>query len=366
MRLKDLAKIVQKIAPADLACDWDNPGLQVGSLDQKVTRIGLALDATEKTLASAAQAGCDLLFSHHPLIFKAIKKIDISSYPGTVIAKAASLGIAVFSAHTNWDSSAQGVAQALADRLGLENREPLEPVSRNFLKLVVFVPAGYEPQVREAVFKAGCGVVGDYDDCWFGSRGEGGYRVPPDGQPFIGEKGRETRTGESRLEIILPPSLADLAAATVRASHPYEEPAFEFHSISIPGRSEGAGLLARWPETRNLLLELHKAGFSSYKWAGPEPLEVSKVALLPGSGGDYLYLAKARGAEVLITADTKYNQALDSESLGLTLVDLGHFETEWPGVEKLAGILEAELRRMNFEVDCLVLNQPCPWRYHAK
>lgn len=366
MRLKYLAQIVQKIAPIDLACDWDNPGLQVGSPDQKIKRIGLALDATEKTLQAAAKAGCDLLFSHHPLIFKAIKKIDISSYPGTVIAKAISLGIAVFSAHTNWDSSSQGVAQALADRLGLEEREPLEPISRNFLKLVVFVPTGYEPQVREAVFKTGGGAIGDYDNCWFGSRGEGGYRAPMDGQPFIGDKGLKARTGESRLEIILPPSLADQAAAAVRASHPYEEPAFEFHSISVPGCGEGAGLLGRWPEARNLLRGLDQAGFSSYKWAGPEPLAVSKVALLPGSGGDYLYLAKARGAEVLITADAKYNQALDSESLGLTLVDLGHYETEWPGVARLAEVLEAELKRMNLEVDCIVLDQTSPWSYHAK
>ena len=363
MRIKDLATIIQRLAPSDLAFDWDNPGLQVGSLNQEISRIGLALDATDKTLDAAIQAGCDLLFTHHPLIFKAIKKIDPDSYPGTIIARAISAGLAIFSAHTNWDSASRGVAQALADRLGLEEREPLEPISRDFLKLVVFVPAGYENQIRAALFETGCGVIGDYDHCWFGAPGEGGYRVPPAGRPFIGQPGQETRTRENRLEVILPAGQADRAVAAVRENHPYEEPAFEFHAVKVPGRDEGLGLLGLWPEERDLLDELAKAGFGAYKWAGLEPKRVRKVALLPGSGGDYIYLAKARGAEALITGDAKYNQALDSESLGLCLVDLGHYETEWPGVEQLASLLSEELNRLEPEVECLLLNQTGPWHY---
>lgn len=366
MRIKDLATIIQRLAPPDLAFDWDNPGLQVGSLKQEISRIGLALDATDKTLDAAIRAGCDLLFTHHPLIFKAIKKIDPDTYPGTVIARAISAGLAIFSAHTNWDSASQGVAQALADRLGLEGREPLEAISRDFLKLVVFVPAGYEKPLRDALFEAGGGVIGDYDHCWFGARGEGGYRVPPGASPFIGEAGREARARESRLEVILPAALADQAAAAVRKNHPYEEPAFEFHAVKVPGPNEGLGLLGLWPEERNLLSELDKAGFKAYKWAGPAPQRVRRVALLPGSGGDYIYLAKARGADVLITGDVKYNQALDSESLGISLVDLGHYETEWPGVEQLADLLNKELSALYPEVECLLLEQGGPWHYQSE
>lgn len=362
MLVRDLMKIIHRVAPPDLAAEWDNSGLQIGSPLQPVSKIGLALDVTPQTLQEALRLDCDLLLAHHPLIFKPLKNIQTDREPGSLIQMALAGGLAVVAAHTNWDSARRGVAQALASWLGLKNCRPLEATGRDFCKLVVFVPLGYESRVRAALFEAGAGHIGDYDRSWFGSPGEGGYRVPKGGQPFIGEPGLETRTSESRVEVIVPRSLADQAARAVLASHPYEEPAFEFHQVKIYGRDQGLGLIGEWNQERDWLAEMARLN-PAYKMAGPNRSLVKQVALLPGSGGSYAKLAHSQGAEAYITGDVSYHDALTAEGLGLSLVDVGHFESEWPGVLRLAEVLREELAREKIEVTCEVLEQSPVWHY---
>lgn len=364
MQVRDFIQIIHRLAPPDLACDWDNSGLQAGSPAAEIKKIGLALDATVTTVAEALDLGCDLLFAHHPLIFKPLKNISPATVEGAVLSRAISGGLAIFSAHTNWDAAAGGVAAALADLLGLEDRRPLEPGARDFYKLVVFVPQAYEAALKEALFAAGAGAVGDYDRCWFSAPGAGGFRVPPEARPFVGEPGSEAGVSESRLEVIVPRALADRAASAIFKTHPYEEPAFEFYPIKIYGRDQGLGLIGHWPDGRDLLAECReKLGLSAFRCAGPEAGRVKTVALLPGSGGSYIRLAKACGAEALITGDVGYHQALEAEHLGLSLLDLGHYETEWPSVLRLKEVLSKEFTRRNEAVECCLLKQRSPWRY---
>lgn len=366
MLIKDFIKIIHRLAPPDLAADWDNSGLQVGSANRAVRRVGLALDATLETVASAVDKNCDLLLAHHPLIFRPLKNMQTDHGPAAVIKAAVKSDLTVFSAHTNWDSAARGVAPALAEVLELADGRPLEPAARDFYKLVVFVPAGYEGRMRRALFEAGAGQIGDYDRCWFAAPGQGGFGVPPDGRPFIGRPGQEARTRESRLEVVVPPALVEAAAEAVRSSHPYQEPAFEFQAVKIYGQGQGLGLVGDWNPPRDLLTELGRhLGFPAFKWAGVKPGRVGRVALLPGSGGDFGRLARQRGAEVLITGDVSYHQALEAADLGLTLVDLGHYETEWPGVRRLARLLSGELDCLNLDVECLLLEQRPAWNYQA-
>ena len=363
MKLKDLAALVHCLAPPDLASDWDNSGLQVGDWDQPVTRIGLALDATLATVARAEAAGCDLLLTHHPLIFRPLKNLDRHSGPGAVIWAAQAAGLAVFSLHTNWDQATGGVAGALADHLELTADRPLIPAARELYKLVVFVPPGHEERIKEALFAAGAGVLGDYERTWFAAPGEGGFQVPAGGRPFIGRPGEEARVRESRLEVLVPAARVEKAALVVRAAHPYEEPAFEFQAVRIYPPGQGLGLLARWSPARDLFEELgRRPEFAGFKWAGPRPGRVERLALLPGSGGSYAALARRLGAEAFLTGDASYHQALEAEALGLTLVDLGHFETEWPGLRRLAERLAALLAQAGFEVACQVLDQAPAWR----
>jgi dinuclear metal center YbgI/SA1388 family protein len=363
MKLKGLAGLVHGLAPPDLALDWGNSGLQVGDWDQPVTRVGLALDATLDTVARAEAAGCDLLLTHHPLIFHPLKNLDRHRGPGAVIWAAQAAGLAVFALHTNWDQAAGGVAEALADHLELTAERPLVPAAREFQKLVVFVPFGYEDQVKAALFEAGAGVLGDYERTWFAAPGEGGFQAPAGGRPFIGRPGEEARAGENRLEVLIPAARAEEAALAVWKAHPYEEPAFAFHSVKICSPGQGLGLLARWRPARDLFEELgRRPEFAGFKWAGPRPGRVGRLALLPGSGGSYAALARRLGAEALLTGDASYHQALEAEALGLTLVDLGHFETEWPGLARLGERLAALLDRAGGGVACQVLDQSPAWR----
>ncbi|UQZ89984.1 Nif3-like dinuclear metal center hexameric protein [Deltaproteobacteria bacterium Smac51] len=364
MRVRDFIQIIHQLAPPDLAMEWDNSGLQVGSLTSEVKKIGLALDATSQTVSEALDSGCNLLLTHHPLIFKPLKNISTNTMNGEIIRRALAGGLSIFAAHTNWDSVSQGVAGALADLLELEDRRPLEPAARDFFKLVIYVPAGYEAEVKKAVFEAGAGTIGDYDRCWFSASGEGGFRVPPDGAPFIGQPGQEARTRESRLEVIVPKGLADRAVLAVLKSHPYSEPAFELYPVKTYARDHGAGLIGSWPSGRDILAECRaRLGLGGFKWAGPEPGRVKTVALLPGSGGSYMNLAKSQGAEVLITGDVGYHQALEAEHLGITILDLGHYETEWPGVVRLKNLLAEEFEKRNLAVECRLLTQERPWHY---
>ena len=363
MKLKDLANLVHRLAPPELASDWDNSGLQVGDLDQPVTRIGLAMDATLATVARAEALGCDLLLTHHPLIFSPLKSVNRHSGPGAVIWAAQAAGMAVFALHTNWDQAAGGVAQALADHLELTAERPMLPASREFQKLVVFVPSGHETPVKEALFEAGAGVLGDYQRTWFAAPGEGGFQVPADGRPFIGRPGEEAKTRENRLEVLVPAARVEEAALAVRAAHPYEEPAFEFQAVKIFPPGQGFGLVASWSPARDLFEELgRRPEFAGFKWAGPRPDRVGRVALLPGSGGGHAALARRLGAEAFLTGDVGYHQALEAAALGLTLVDLGHFETEWPGLIRLGERLAALLARAGGEAVCQVLEEAPVWR----
>jgi putative NIF3 family GTP cyclohydrolase 1 type 2 len=364
MLVRDFMRIVHRLAPPDLALEWDNSGLQAGSPEAAVTKIGLALDATRGTVEDALAAGCDLLCTHHPLIFKPLKRIDTGSQEGAALSLAARGGLSIFAAHTNWDAAPLGVADALADLLELEERRPLEPLARDFYKLVVFTPKGYEGKLREALFEAGAGRIGDYDRTWFSVPGEGGFRAPQGGRPFVGAPGAEARTPESRLELILPRARAGEAVRAVFQNHPYEEPAFELHPIKIYGRHEGPGLLGLWPHGRDPLAECReKFGPGLFKYCGPKTKtgRVKRVALMPCSGGSYIRLAKNSGAEVLVTGDVGYHQALEAEHLGLMVLDLGHFETEWPGLVRLKDLLTREFRERGETLECLLLTQTGPW-----
>ncbi len=363
MRLFELVELIQTLAPSDLAEQWDNPGLQVGSLGKEITRIGFALDATLPIVKQAIEKGCDLLLAHHPLIFKPLKNINFQNETGAIVEIAAQNGLAIYAAHTNWDSSPQGVGQALADFLGLDSLEPLQAAERDFYKVVVFVPPSHADVLRQAIFAVGAGQIGAYDKCSFAAPGEGGFRSPSESRPFIGEPGSVSTTAELRLELILPAKLAPQVSQAIFAHHPYEEPAFEFYPIKTMGPETGLGRMAIWPEARDLLAELKRLGLP-FKWAGPAPRHVRRVALLPGSGGSFVALAKAKGAEALITGDAGHHHALEAQALGLSLIDLGHHGTEWPGVIQLERLLRKKLLQAGrTEVECLLLAQPDPWCY---
>ncbi|MDR3155420.1 MAG: Nif3-like dinuclear metal center hexameric protein [Deltaproteobacteria bacterium] len=359
MKASGILSLIDSFAPFSLALDWDNSGFQAGDPEKEVARAAVCLDPTPEAVDEAAGRGADVLVAHHPLIFKPLRQVTAGRPQTEALLRAVRAGLAVISAHTNWDAA--GMAPALATALELAPKGFLEPVAADLLKIVVFVPVGSERDVSEALFDAGAGRIGAYTRCSFRAGGLGGFLPPRDSSPFIGEPEAYTETEELRLEAALPASLRDRCADAVRAAHPYEEPAFEFYRMEATG-AYGFGLWGEWDPPREPLAWIaERLGTSALACAGHIPARVQRAALLPGSGASYIPQAKAAGCEILVTGDLTHHQALLARELDLGVVSAGHLETEAPGTERLM----AELSARAPEVDFFLIRQRSPmptWR----
>ena len=342
VRVREIQEAVEGIAPASLAEDWDNVGLQVGDPNAQVTRVLVALTPLPEVFEEAEETGADLLLFHHPLIFRPLKGVNTASYPGDLVARAIRGNIAVHAAHTNYDAAPGGVSVALAEALGLSG--PLEVVAPrgSTKKIVVFVPEENADAVADALSGAGAGRIGDYTHCTFRSTGTGTFFGGEGTDPYAGEKGRLERLSELRLETVVPSHLVRGAVAAIRVVHPYEEPAFDVYPVD--GHPEGCGL-GRVGRLREPLAPKRFAdyvsdclGFPVRLLSDPAPgRPVERVAVLGGSGGSFI--GQASGADAYVTGDLSYHDALLAESLGLAAVDAGHAPTELPSLAPLARML---------------------------
>jgi dinuclear metal center YbgI/SA1388 family protein len=340
-RVHEIAGAVERIAPHALAEDWDNVGLQVGNPRAEVGRVLVALTPLLEVFEEAEEIGADFLLFHHPLIFKALKNLDTSSYPGNLITHAISNGLTVYAAHTNYDAAPEGVSLALTEALGLAG--PLEIVipRGELRKLVVFVPEENADGIADALTEAGAGVIGEYTHCTFRAPGTGTFFGGEGTDPYAGEKNRLERVPELRLETVVPTHLAARAVAAVRAAHPYEEPALDVYPVEGHPEGCGYGRVGTLPEplSPEKLREYVSGslGFPARLVADPDPTRrIERVAVLGGSGGSFITQTAASGADAYVTGDLDYHDALLAESLGLVAIDAGHAATELPSLAPLA------------------------------
>ena len=340
-RAKEIAKAVERTVPSALAEDWDNPGLQVGNLDSGVNRVLVALTPVAEVFKEAEEIGADFLLFHHPLIFGGLDSVDTASYPGDLVARAIKNNLTVYTAHTNYDAAPGGVSVALAEALGLIGALEVVAPRGSMRKLVVFVPEENADTIADALTVAGAGVIGEYTHCTFRSPGTGTFFGGEGTDPYAGEKGCLERVPELRLETVIPAHLAPWAEATVRAAHPYEEPALDVYPVDGYPEGCGYGRIGRLPEQptpEELLGSVSRSlGFPARLVASPDPARrIGRVAVLGGSGGSFIREAASSGADAYVTGDLDYHDALLAESLGLVAVDAGHAATELPSLEALA------------------------------
>ncbi|QIN77987.1 Nif3-like dinuclear metal center hexameric protein [Rubrobacter marinus] len=341
VRVREIQEAVEGIAPASLAEDWDNVGLQVGRPDARVSRVLVALTPLPEVFEEAEETGADLLLFHHPLVFRPLESVDTGSYPGDLVARAIGGNITVLAAHTNYDAAPGGVSVALAEALGLVEPTRVVVPKGSMRKIVVFVPEPDADRMADALTQAGAGRIGDYTHCTFRSPGTGTFFGGEGTDPYAGEKGRLERVPELRLETVVPAHLVRGAIAAIRASHPYEEPAFDVYGVDGYPEGCGYGRVGRLPEP--LSPEefaghvSDSLGFGVRLVSDPAPgRAVEHVAVLGGSGGSFIPQAAASGADAYVTGDLSYHDALLAESLGLVAVDAGHAATEFPSLAPLA------------------------------
>ncbi|MDQ3072182.1 MAG: Nif3-like dinuclear metal center hexameric protein [Bacteroidota bacterium] len=349
MKLTELLAFFENWSPASLQESYDNSGLLVGSPDKVVSRALVTLEITEDVMKEAKEQKCDLIISHHPVIFGGLKKLNGKNTVERVVLEAVRNDIAIFACHTNLDNVLSGVNNRIADRLDLKDRKLLDPKGGLLSKLVVFVPetklegGRFAPDVmREALWKAGAGNIGDYNECSFNMTGTGTFKAGPGADPYIGREGEREDQQETRIEVIYPQYIHNKIMAALWQAHPYEEPAYDIIQLSNEFQEAGAGMIGvldkPMPEKNFLafLKERMKTELIRHSPLTSKPIK--RVAVCGGSGSFLLNKAMAQMADVFVTSDFKYHQFFEAEGR-IIIADIGHYESEqWTAdliVEKL-------------------------------
>ena len=331
MKLKDLTSYLDTAVPLAFQEDYDNAGLQVGQPEKEITSAMICLDVTEEVIKEAIASKCDLIVSHHPLIFKGIKNLTGKTFTERIIIEAVRNDIAIYSAHTNLDMLSNGVSRKMAEKIGLTKISVLAPLEKTLLKLVTFIPESHAQAVQNAVFEAGAGVIGNYDNCGFSVSGTGSFRGNEMTNPFIGEKGKLHTGNEIRFETILFAHLKDKVVKALLNSHPYEEVAYDLYALENNNIEIGLGCVGFLdkPVSEIDFMKLISGVFDAkgIRHSDLTGKPVNKVALCGGSGASLINNAIHSGADVFLTADIKYHDFFKTENR-ILLVDAGHFETE--------------------------------------
>lgn len=370
MKVKDVIAIMEKHFPITLAEKWDNPGLQLGSADQEVNRMAVALDADAYSIDQALKRQADLLITHHPLFFQEIKSIDYQTPQGQLIYKLVQGKLSVYTAHTNLDSAPEGLNQHLAQILGLLNIELLGGQQEGaWYKLVVFVPHTHLQPVREVMHIAGAGHIGNYSDCSFAVAGTGTYRPLKGTRPYQGTVGQLEFAEEYRLETIIAQEKLNQVVDAMLAQHPYEEVAYEVLPLVVPARSFSFGRLGELAEPlplKKLTLQVkEKLNIPSLRAVGNPDLMVRKVAVASGSGSILLHTAVQKHADVFISGDIKYHEAQEGLNKGIAVIDAGHQGTEAIVVPFLASLLREELSENHEKYIIDQINAPQIFNYYG-
>ncbi|MDF2518090.1 MAG: NGG1p interacting factor 3 protein, partial [Sphingobacterium sp.] len=332
MKIKAVIQHLEHLAPLDLQETYDNAGLIVGNADQEITKVLISLDCTEEVVQEAIEKGCNLIISHHPIVFKGLKKFNGKNYVERTVIKAIENGIALYAIHTNLDNVTGGVNSKIADKLGLVNQAILESKPNVLRKMVVFVPRSHVEEVRQALFDAGAGQIGKhYDQCSFNTAGYGSFRPLAGAEPAIGEIGTQERVEETRIEVIYKRSIERKLLLALYEAHPYEEVAYDLFDLQNTAGEIGAGMIGNLSEPMDELEFLaylkENLKLNVIRHTALLGKKVSRVAVCGGAGGFLLGAAKRSGADFFVTADYKYHEFFDAEG-EIVIADTGHFESE--------------------------------------
>jgi len=331
MKLKELIKHLESIAPLSYQEDYDNSGLLVGDESQEVQSALVALDCTEAIVDEAILHNCDLIITHHPIIFKGLKKLNGKNYIERVILKAIKNDIALYAIHTNLDSVQEGVNKVICDRLGIVNPVMLSPKKGQLKKLVTYCPAAEADTVRDALFDAGAGNIGKYSECSFNSTGNGTFKGNEGTDPFVGVPGIRHQEQEVKIETIFKAQDERKVLLALLETHPYEEVAYDIYLLDNKNQEVGAGMVGFLDSPLSALdfLQMLKVRMKASVIRHTEVLTkpIRKVAVCGGSGSFLLKDALAAGADAFVTADFKYHEFFDAEQK-LIIADIGHFESE--------------------------------------
>ncbi len=339
----DVSDALDRMAPPALAQEWDNVGLLAGDRAAGCDKALLCIDLTPAVLDEAVAAGAGLIVAYHPPLFRPIKRLLADSgETDSLIFRAIRRGIAIYSPHTALDAVQGGTNDVLAGLCGVREAGPFEyvPVAEPHVKLVTFLPEKDLDRVASALFAAGAGRIGDYEQCSFRLRGEGTFFGTEATDPRVGRKGRLEKVPEMLLETVAPHRLLPEILAALRAAHPYEEPAFDLNVLMTPPAA-GIGRVGDLPRgltLGRLASRLARATGSKVTMTVGDPRRrVRRAAICVGAAGRLpLDKPRCRDCDVIVTGEIRHHDALALLRAGRTAIALGHWESERPVLKPLA------------------------------
>lgn len=344
LTLADVIQELERIAPCELQESYDNAGLITGRHDTLLTGVLCTLDCTEAVVMEAARRGCNLVVAHHPIVFRGLKRLNGNNHVERAVIAAIKNDIAIYAIHTNLDNVLhRGVNERIAQQIGLkaDSLRILDPVRERLIKLTTFVPVEQAETVRQAIFDAGAGRIGRYDECSFNTEGLGTFRAGQGTNPFVGKHGERHTEAEQRIEVILPRHLKNAVMKALRAAHPYEEIAYDLIPLLNQWQEAGSGLVGDLPEPMPVadFLQLVKTRMEigQLRYAEGDGRTIRKVAIC-GGAGSFLIGKALQQADAYLTADIKYHEFFEAENT-LLLCDLGHFESEKFTINLLSDII---------------------------
>ncbi len=359
MKIYEITSYLEQLAPLGLQESYDNAGLLIGAADREVKKALITLDVTGEVVEEALEHQCDLIIAHHPLIFKELKKIDYNSDTGKMIVNLVKGDIAVYAVHTNIDNVLEGVNGILAEKLGLHHVKILAPKSNTLFKIAVFCPVAHANKVRQAMFDAGAGNIGNYDSCSFNSEGFGTFKASENADPFVGEAGELHKEKEIRIETVVPEYFLRSVISAMIAVHPYEEVAYDVFPLANEQQNVGAGIIGELPretdgkEFLRFIKQQLNAAYLRHTEMINKP--VKKVAVCGGSGSFLIHQAYRAGADIYITADVKYHEFFNYKGK-MIIVDAGHYETEQFAKELLYAKLKGKFPNFALQISNTITN----------
>lgn len=374
LTVADVVAAFDRRYPPTWAEEWDAVGLACGDPLAPVRRLLMAVDPAPAVVDEARRWGADLLVTHHPLLLRGVHSVAASTPKGRIVHDLVTGGVALLCVHTNADSADPGVSDALAAALGLHDLVPLSPRADELDKIITFVPHADAEAVLDALAAAGAGRIGNYDRCAYLLEGTGTFRPLAGASPTIGQVGGVETVAETRLEMVVPRPLRRAVVEALRASHPYEEPAFDVVELAAFDARRGLGRVGTLPQqetVEDLLGRVSSAlpdTVAGVQAGGDPEAPVQRVAVCAGAGDSLLDAAIAAGVDAYVTADLRHHPASEALGAGLTaLVNVSHWASEWLWLQAAADRVTSDLGEAAADLQVRV-SELCtdPWTLHAE
>jgi dinuclear metal center YbgI/SA1388 family protein len=331
MIIKEVTNYIEELAPLNYAEEFDNVGLLVGTYNTIVSGILVTLDTLEETVEEAIANNCNLIVSFHPIIFEGLKKLNGNSYVERVVLKAIRNNIAIYAPHTALDNSKNGVSAKICEVLGLQNTKILIPKKGIIKKLTTYVPIKHADALRNSLFSANAGSIGNYDNCSFNIEGQGTFKGNENSNPVLGEKGKQHTEKEIKISIVFESKNEASILNALKEHHPYEEVAYEIVTTENVHQNIGMGMMGELSSAMNekdfLLFVKNTMKTDCIRHSAFINKKIKKVAVLGGSGSFAISNAKKAGADAYLSADFKYHEFFKAENT-ILLADIGHYESE--------------------------------------